>query len=494
MSRLTTQEVPMRVLFATVEMSPLVKVGGLADVAGSLPKALVQRGHDVRVVMPLHGVVDTAKYGFQRIVADLPVETPRGPELAGVWQGEIAGVTVYLIECADMFERPQVYGEPDDTQRWLFFCDATLEALPRLGWQPEVLHANDWHAAFLATRLRDGRAHPFAALPVVYTIHNLALKGDFDEGFAHANALRVHPGYDTGVAEQMLYSGMAQGIVHADAINTVSETYAREILTAEFGAGLDGLLRRRQDDLFGIVNGIDYDEFNPATDPRIPSHFSVDNVPARAAVRAALQRFAGLDESASPIVGIVNRLFWQKGADIAVEAVDRLLQEGAGFQFIVLGTGDEQYHRQLQELESRFPSAVKVFLKFDPDLAQLIYAGSDMFLMPSRYEPCGLGQMIAMRYGSVPVVRRTGGLADTVPDADQHPATGRGFVFDAPEGGPLADALRRALAAYADSARWRAIQLRGMRADLSWNEAAGHYVRLYQAAAERAKAPARRAS
>jgi starch synthase len=483
----------MRVLFATVEMSPLVKVGGLADVAGSLPKALVANGHDVRVVMPLHRSVDTARYGFRRVLSGVQVDTPRGPKEAGLWQGEIAGVAVYLIESADMFVRPQVYGEPDDTQRWLFFCDAALAVLPRLDWRPDVLHLNDWHAAFIASRLRADRAHAFAAAPIVYTIHNLALKGDFDAAFAESNSLRLRPSYDPGVGQQMLHSGMAQGILHADAVNTVSETYAREILTPEFGAGLENLLRVRERDLFGIVNGIDFDEFDPATDPRIPQHFSADSLDARAGVRAALQRFAGLEESATPVIGIVNRLFWQKGADIAVDAVGQLLAEGAALQFIVLGTGDEQYHRQLLDLEERFPRSVKNYLTFDPNLAQLIYAGSDMFLMPSRYEPCGLGQMIAMRYGSVPVVRRTGGLADTVADADERPADGRGFVFDAAEGDALAATLRRALAAFADPARWRQIQLRGMRADLSWGEAAGRYARLYAAAADRARSATRRA-
>ena len=472
----------MNVLFVSVEMSPLVKVGGLADVAGSLPKALVAEGHDVRVIMPMHEGIDTARYSFSPVVQDMAVETPRGPEPAALWQGEVSGVPVYLLDSADMFERPRVYGEPDDTQRWLFFCDGVLAALPRLDWRPDVLHLNDWHAAFVATRLRVAPEHPLARTAIAYTIHNLALKGDFDESFAEANALRLALPYDPGVEPHLLRSGMAQGIVHADVINTVSETYAQEILTPEFGAGLDPLLRRREEDLFGILNGIDYDEFNPETDPRIPAHFSADELGGRAEVRRALQRHAGLAESGAPVVGVVNRLFWQKGADIAVEGVGRLLAEETDLQFIVLGTGDEQYHRQLQELAGRFPRAAKLYLAYDPDLAQLIYGGSDAFLMPSRYEPCGLGQMIAMRYGSVPVVRRTGGLADTVPDADVHPDTGRGFAFDAPEGEALADALRRAFAAFADQRRWREIQLRGMRADFTWGDAAGRYARLYERA------------
>ncbi len=470
----------MNVLFVTVEMSPLIKVGGLADVAGSLPKALVARGHDVRVIMPLHQAIDTARHGFRRIRDGVPVETPRGPEQAGLWQGDIGGVTVYLVEAADLFERPRVYGEPDDTQRWLFFCDAVLALAPLLDWRPEVLHLNDWHAAFVAPRLRASPSHPFASMPLVYTIHNLALKGEFDETFVTANNLPIAGASTAAIDRATLMSGMAQGIAHADALNTVSETYATEILTPEFGVGLDAFLRGRAGVLTGILNGIDYEEFDPATDPRIPAHFTAGELGPRAEVRRSLQRGAGLAESDVPLIGIVNRLFWQKGADIAVEGVAELLNEGASLQFVVLGTGEEQYHHQLVELEARFPDSVKLYLTFDPDLAQVIYAGSDMFLMPSRYEPCGLGQMIAMRYGSVPVVRRTGGLADTVPDADEHPESGRGFVFDDPDGTSLAAALRRAIRAFGDPERWRAIQSRGMRADFSWRGAAGRYADLYE--------------
>jgi starch synthase len=476
----------VKVLFVSVEMSPLVKVGGLADVAGSLPKALVAGGHDVRVVMPFHEGIDTARYGFRCVADGIPVPTPRGEEQVAVWQGEVARVPVYLIDAPDMFARPRVYGEPDDNERWLFFCDAVLAALPQLDVRPDVIHLNDWHAAFVATRLRTAGPHPFAGIPIVYTIHNLALKGDFDEAFAAANDLQVQPADVSGLEPWMPMSGMAQGILHADVINTVSPTYAQEILTPEYGAGLDPLLRRRAGDLYGILNGIDYDEFNPATDPRIPAHFSADDPSPRAEVRRALQRTAGLEENGAPVIGIVNRLFWQKGADIAVDGVGRLLAEGVPLQFVVLGTGDEQYERQLQELRGRFPRSVALFLTFDPVLAQVIYGGADMFLMPSRYEPCGLGQMIAMRYGSVPVVRHTGGLADTVPDADAQPLDGRGFVFEAPEGEALAAALGRALAAYHEGRRWQEIQLRGMRADFSWREAAGQYARLYATAAERA--------
>ena len=494
----------MRVLFAVVEMSPLAKVGGLADVAGSLPKALVRAGHDVRVMLPLHAGIPTADYGFARVLADVPVETPRGPERASVWQGMVGGITTYLIEAMDMFERPRIYGEPDDAQRWLFLADAVLATVPQLQWTPEVLHLHDWHVAFTAARLRADPSHPLARAAIVYTIHNLALRGDFDEAFVAANRLVLPsasletpleaevgtgttPPIPTGeIGPGDLRNGMALGILCSDMASTVSETYAKEILTPEFGAGLDPLLRRRAADLAGIVNGIDPEAFDPATDPRIVARYSAADPAPKRENKAALQRECGLPvDPAIPLVGVVNRLYWQKGMDIAVEGVDAVLAD-TPLQLVVLGTGDETYEQQLLDLERRHRRAVKVVLGFDVDLGQRIYAGADMFLMPSRYEPCGLGQMIAMRYGTIPVVRRTGGLADTVPDDDAHTGAGLGFAFDAAEGPALADALRRAIRAYHDPPRWQALVHRGMTHDFSWNEAAGKYVRLYEQALAKA--------
>ena len=475
----------MRVLFATVEMSPLAKVGGLADVAGSLPKALVQGGHDVRVILPLHAGIDTAAHGFRRVLEELAVETPRGPERVSVWEGMVGGVTTYLVEAMDLFERPQIYGEPDDAQRFLFFSDAVLAAVPALGWLPEVLHLHDWHTAFAAARLRAAPQHPLAPAAVLLTIHNLPFRGDFDQSFADANALTLPEMEDVDPAS--LRTAMALGILNADVINAVSETYAREILTPEFGAGLDPLLRRRERDLYGIVNGIDPEAFDPARDPQIVAHYSAEDPAPKRENKAALQRECGLPEDADvPLVGVVNRLFWQKGMDIAADGVAEVLQD-TPLQLLVLGTGEPEYERRLLELAQRYPENVKVVIDFNLELGQRIYAGSDMFVMPSRYEPCGLGQMIAMRFGSVPVVRRTGGLADTVPDDDAHPGAGVGFAFDAAAGPALAEALRRAVRAYRDRERWRGIVHRGMTRDFSWKEAAGKYVRLYERALERAR-------
>ncbi len=463
-------------------MSPLAKVGGLGDVAGSLPRALRMRSADVRVAMPLHGAIDRKRLDAKRVLTDVKVPWATSEQRVDLWYTELRGVPVYLIQNEHYFERPQVYGYDDDRDRTLFFCDALLACAPHLGFRPEVVHAQDWHAAMLLSRLA-AAPHVWDAAGRVYTIHNLALRGDFDRGFAEhygigAGQLALPPDIDIETA----YSGMAQGILHADKINTVSETYAREILTPEYGAGLDALLRARADDLSGIVNGIDYEEFNPATDPAIARTYDVTSLDARSGNKRSLQREVGLpaDEGA-PLFGVVTRLFAQKGIDLVAAAFQSLLAERAA-QLVVLGTGDQVVEDMLTRLQERYPERVRVRLDFDPPLGQRIYAGCDIFLMPSRYEPCGLGQLIALRYGAVPLVRRTGGLADTVEDADASLTRGTGFVFEDASAEALRSCCERAIAAYGDGAGWRALQERGMRQDWSWDRAAGQYLALYDAA------------
>lgn len=469
---------PLRVLFAAVEMSPLAKVGGLADVAGSLPVALRRLGLDVRLAMPFHGVIDRAVLAATR-VADFTVETRDGAEQASLWRASVKDVPVYLIESARFFGRERVYGYDDDLDRWVFFCDALLASAGALDFAPDMLHLHDWHTAFVLTRLLDVE-HPWTTCGTLYTIHNLGLPGPFDASTAHAHrfpakALSVPDGVDPGLA----YSGMAQGILHADYVSTVSETYAREILTPEYGFGLDPLLRARADRVTGIVNGIDYDEWNPATDPHIVN-FDAASLDRRMENKRALQRRSGLpvaDET--PLLGFVGRLFHQKGADIMLDAVTRRLEAGDDLQLVVLGTGDEALHDRLRAVEARFPRHIKAHIAFDVPLGQLIYGGCDLFLMPSRYEPCGLGQMIAQRYGAVPVVRRTGGLADTVEEFDPVANAGTGFLFDEPSPRALEGALTRAFSAFADRDAWQALQRRCMARDFSWGRAAGQYRDLY---------------
>jgi starch synthase len=473
----------LNVLFASVEMSPLAKVGGLGDVAGSLPRALRADGVDVRIAMPMHGAVERASLTLNRILQGVEVPWPDGPQRVDVWQAEVRGVPVYLIENARYFGRPTVYGFDDDVERFMFFCDALMACGPHLGFRPDVVHAQDWHTSFLMTRLAATPAHPWSEAGRVYTIHNLGLQGNFDEGFAHGHGIgQSELAPPDGLPWNVGLSGMAQGIMHADRVNTVSDTYAKEILTPEYGAGLDGLLRARSAIVSGIVNGIDYEEFNPQTDRNIKSHFSAASFDGRSANKSALQEEAGVPVNERTLVfGAVTRLFAQKGMDFVAGAFDRLLAEN-DMQLIILGTGDEAIHRLLLELQEKYASRVRIWLDFDPPLGQRIYAGCDVFLMPSRYEPCGLGQLISLRYGTVPLARRTGGLADTVEEADLKLHTGNGFLFEEPNADGLERAALHAYAAFQDVAGWRELQLRGMQQDWSWGRAAGKYMQLYDAA------------
>jgi starch synthase len=479
----------MNVLFAAVEMSPLAKVGGLGDVAGSLPRALRRRDVDVRVAMPMHGAIERTALSLTHILNDVRVAWAGGHERVDVWLGEVRDVPVYLLEHEAYFRRPNVYGYEDDVERFLFFCDALLACAAHLGFVPDVVHAQDWHSALALARLAGaGDAHRWADAGRVYTIHNLALQGGFDAAFARRFALDVaHDAIPDGLATaDARRSAMAQGIWHADRVNTVSDTYAREIMTPEYGAGLASLLLARADVVSGIVNGIDYEEFDPRSDPAIVRNYGVETIDDRAENKRALQDRAGLPvNSEAMLCGVVTRLFAQKGIDLVPAALDGLLST-RDVQLVVLGTGDPEVHRMLEQLQEKHPDSVKCWFAFDPPLGQQVYAGCDIFLMPSRYEPCGLGQLISLRYGAVPLVRRTGGLADTVQDVDSTLSSGTGFVFDAPNATDLQHAIERALIAFGDRDRdgWSALQQRGMSQDWSWDRAAGKYIDLYRLSIE----------
>jgi len=485
-------ESALPVLITAVEMSPLAKVGGLADVIGALPRALRRLGVDARVALPLHRVIDRETLHLRPLAA-VPVLTPDGPSIARLLQTSLRDVPLYLVESEAFFGRSRIYGEKDDLERWLYFCDALLAAAPRLpphrgsaeGWQPRVLHLNEWHTAFLGSRLLAAPSHPWASCARVYTIHNLALQGPFDQAFSRRHglplaALMAPP--DLNLEADIAFSGMAQGILWSDVVSTVSPTYAREIQTPEFGAGLDGLLSSRRERLTAVLNGLDYEIFDPARDPHIPTNYNVDTLDRRVENKKALQERVGLPvQPQVPLAGMVSRLYDQKGSDLVALAFQRLLVERDP-QLVVLGTGDPAHERMLSDLRHAFPQKMALVLDFDEALAQLIYAGCDFFLMPSRFEPCGLGQLIALRYGAVPVVRRTGGLADTVQNCDLHLSSGTGFTFEAATTQELEHAVERALAAYEDPAAWRRLQMRGMSQDFSWDRAAGLYRDMYKRA------------
>jgi starch synthase len=482
---------PLKILFLSAEVAPFAKAGGLADVCGSLPKALAALGHDVRVVMPAYATVEaalrTGEHGLRPHPLTLRVPMASGPSPAGVLEAALPGsaVPVYFIAERHRFgDRHLFYGYADDPYRFAFFGRAALDlVVAALGWRPDIVHAHDWHAApalaWLATA-GQGDAR-YAGLPTVFTIHNLMHQGAAPWHVLDYLGVHTHRITEERPGE---VNFMARGIYHATMITTVSPTYAREILTTEGGRGLDGLLRYRHFDVHGILNGLDYATWNPATDPYLAAPFDATTLERRTANKRALQGRAGLPQRDDvPLVAMVTRLDGQKGLDIAGHVLHLLMNGYAGeAQAVVLGSGEPRHEAMLRHLAGYHRGRMASFVGYDAGLAPLIYGGSDIFLMPSLFEPCGLSQLIAMRYGSVPVVRATGGLADTVR------AGVTGFSFTNYSADEFWNALREALAlCRADGAGWRALQRQGMTTDYSWETSARSYQQVYEWAIARVR-------
>lgn len=470
------------------ECTPYAWTGGLGDVVGSLPTALRKLGADVRVALPHYGSIDRAVHPFRRSGDSFTVSMNGAVHRGSLGLIERSPFPLYLIGSDDYFaNRPDLYGYPDDGHRFVFFSRGALAATRTLGWQPDLVHCHDWHSGLVPNWIHAARSNGARAAgpATVLTIHNLAYQGHFGEELLHAAGLAdgefpEHPA-DPGPSARLNF--LARGIRYADAVNTVSDTYARQILTPSYGEGLDALLRERQDGIAGIVNGIDTVTFDPAADPHLAANFSLRDLTPRARNKAALQRELGLPvEADTPLLGMVSRLADHKGLDLLAPVVPHIVERGA--QLAVLGTGDPRHHELLSQAASQHPDHVAVALRFDPPLAQRIYGGSDIFLMPSRHEPCGLGQLIAMRYGSVPVVRATGGLADTVEDFDARTNAGTGFVFHRYDPIDFFGAVARALETYRYPNAWRALMRHGMSRDSSWDAAARGYLDLYRRALE----------
>ena len=472
----------LKILFLAAEAVPFAKVGGLADVAGALPKALRALGHDVRLMIPRYGSIRSDQFHFERVGKPFPVPVGPGEEMVHMVTATVDDLPVYLLWDEKFFSpRDRIYGFDDDPQRFTFFSRAVVASLPVMGWVPDIIHANDWHTAPVPTWLAyEGRyLREYRHIASVFTIHNIAYQGACGRLILTFARMEYVKHLDVEPAGQVNW--MAQGIASADIVTTVSPQYARDILETEAGAGLSPLLRRRQDRLVGILNGIDTDYWNPTTDPYLRQPYDLSRLRLRAVNKAALQQEARLPvRPDTPLIGMVTRLDAIKGIDLLGPVLEQILLSDV--QFVLLGTGDPEYHQMMESLQARFPDKVRVFLRFDEPLAHRIYAGCDLFLMPSRFEPCGLGQMIAMHYGAVPVVHKTGGLADTVLDYHERPDRATGFVFDAYTPEACIDALERALRVYRDREAWAAIQARGMKADFSWKGSAQKYVDVYRRA------------
>lgn len=475
----------LRILIVAAEMTPFVKTGGLADVIGALPKALVAAGHDVRVVIPRYGWIDVAQFGLSVFAQQMLMPPNDEGDVATIYTTTVHDVPVWFVDYPAFFDRDGVSMYDDDDHRFIFFCRAALESCRHADWSPDVIHCHDWHTAIIPNWLRTTLADDafFVQTASLLTIHNLAFQGVFGHRVLEIAGV---PALDFAINESAdarnSVALLGRGIYYADMINTVSPSYANEILDPAAGAGLDAMLRSRYDRLHGVLNGIDGALYNPATDTTIAKTYSLDDLTGKMQCKLALQRELGLAEQAdTPLLSVISRLTNLKGYDLIDELIEPLLQQHAA-QIVVMGTGQQRFHSRLNELRARYPHQIAFRLTFDEALAHRIIAGADLFLMPSRVEPCGTGQMIAMRYGTVPVVRATGGLRDTVLNYHAQSNYGTGFVFDDATSPALRDAIERALEVYTDAPQWRMLMMRGMLSDFTWQVAAQRYVDLYRRA------------
>jgi starch synthase len=476
---------PLKVLFVTSECAPFAKTGGLADVAGALPKALRAMGIDARVVMPLYAGMPWSELEILDGVLNVPMwwGTAHGRVRTGKLPG--SDVPVYCLEYNRYFDRPYLYGPPsdgyaDNLERFTFLSRGSLEVCKALGFIPDVIHCNDWQTALVPAYVNTVEwLQPLHGAATIYSIHNLAYQGVFDGGGMFITGLgREH--YNSGEFEHFGALNLTKAALrHSTLLSTVSPTYAREIQTGEYGNGLDGILAERRDDLVGILNGIDVDEWNPMSDRLVAESFSAADPRGKAACKAALQKEAGLPVRPDvPVFGIVGRLTPQKGFDVLAHALDRIL--GWDVQVILLGTGDEDAQRFFSYVDAHRGDRFRAWLRFDNGRAHRIEAGSDFFLMPSRFEPCGLNQMYSLRYGTLPIVRATGGLVDTVTNYDEATAGGTGFVFNDLHPGALANTIGWAVSTWFDRPKHIEIMRdRAMRQDFSWDRAARAYEDLY---------------
>jgi starch synthase len=479
----------LNILIASSEVVPYAKTGGLADVAGSLPKALTRLGQQVRVIMPRYHVESIISRG-ERLPGEIEVPFDFGTRRAAVYVDRSGEAPVYFIDAPEYFARGKLYGEYDDGERFAFFSRAVIELAKALGERFDIIHLNDWMTGLLPAYLKTVYADDpfFAETRTLFTIHNIAFHGLFSrELLAKAGLPDWLYRTDGGVEFYGAASSLKAGLVFSDAISTVSPRYSHEIQTPEFGERFDGLLRSRSRDLFGILNGIDYDEWNPETDPLIAARYSMNDLSGKLACKQDLLRSFGLpDDLDRPLVGSISRLSEQKGFDLILDVLRPLLERGA--IFVLLGSGADYYERHFQTARNERPGQVGVYFGFSNDLAHKIEAGADMFMMPSRFEPCGLNQMYSLRYGTVPIVRAAGGLDDTVQNFDRTTRSGNGFKFYEYESWRLLEKIYEALLVYADRHLWRTLMQNGMRADYSWSVSARRYVELYERLARRGAA------
>ncbi len=483
----------LRVLFVTSEAVPFAKTGGLADVAGALPKFLKPLGCDLKLVMPYYRIIRNSGLPHRYLTTD--IEVPIGEEIlkADLYEGELQkDIPVYFIGRDEFFDRDALYGTSkgdyfDNAERFIFFTRAALNLCSVLGFSHDIIHHHEWQTGLLPAYLRSlYRSDPlFARTATVFTIHNIAYQGLFRREKFRITGLPEEMYSPEGVEFWERINLMKAGIVYADVINTVSQKYSQEIQMPEFAYGLDGILRKRKQDLYGILNGVDYEDWNPSRDSHLVAHYSLQDMTGKRECKRDLLKEFHLPPSLEkvPLLGMISRLADQKGFDLLADILKDLFSLGVGF--VLLGTGDQKYHDLFKEIARRYPSQAGIRIAYDDRLAHKIEAGSDFFLMPSKYEPCGLNQIYSLKYGTIPIVRGTGGLDDTITDYDPVTRRGNGFKFVRYDAKEFLSAVKRALGFFSSPDHWGQLLRNAMTADFSWRGSAEAYVRLYRKALEK---------
>lgn len=472
----------MRIVFAAGEAQPFIKSGGLADVIGSLPKSLAQKGHECYVILPKYA--DLKMSDRLEYVTNFYLWVGWRRCYCGVFKAVVDGVTYFFVDNEQYFKRPGLYGYDDDNERFAFYDFAVLECLSRLDIMPDILSLHDWQAAMIAPLYKEKYCYYnfYGGVKVTFTIHNIAYQGKCDPSLLQdLFGLDNYLYYNGNVRNDGCMNMMKAAIVYSDVVTTVSPTYANEILTDAYGEGLQNILAMRRHDLYGILNGIDYDVINPATDPDLAFNFDATDVKEKKRDnKMALQRELGLPENPDiPLIGIVTRLTWQKGLDLIINQFEELMERNV--QVVVLGAGDAKYEEPLKGFAGYHNEKFSLNLKYDAGLAQRIYASSDLFLMPSLFEPCGLSQMMALRYGSVPIVRETGGLKDSVESFNEYDQTGTGFSFTNYNAHEMMQIIDYALRIYNEHRdMWDGIVQRAMASKLDWNQSSDEYLRVFE--------------
>ncbi len=476
----------MKALIAASEVVPYAKTGGLADVAGTLVNELKKAGVDADIILPFYRRIKQAANDWGIKPLNKEISVPLGNEInkGMLWKGSTSeGADAYFIENDKFYDRDELYGTPegdypDNASRFIFYSRGVIEAVKALGLNVDIIHCNDWQTGLIPVYLKTIYMDEFPKTATIMTVHNLGYQGIFPRLDMPLTGL----GWEMFHMEALEFYGklnlLKGGLLFADVITTVSKTYAKEIQTPEYGFGLENVLGKRSGDLYGIINGIDYSEWQPWKDKLIPARYSKKDLKGKTACKKILQKECGLPETVSPLIGMVTRLSSQKGLDLVAEAVEGIVESGA--QMIILGIGDEHFHKVLSDLQTKYSRSISVTIGFDNILAHKIYAGSDIFLMPSLYEPCGLGQLIALRYGTIPVARRTGGLNDTISEYDFSIGSGTGFLFNMYSPDEMLKAIKLAVEAFKDKKHWEQIQSNAMSQDFSWHKSAKEYYTLYK--------------